>query len=241
MNESKAPEVVQIPVEVADEAVVFKLVSRGYHPKEVDARIAALEQELAELRWELDDVATQRRLLAEQRAAQERWVPSFAALGPRIVEIIDLAEQEASEIREAAKQDAAREREGVAAEIAGQREQQTRVQQEQRQAAERELRVLEFTARSRRTMLDTDLAQARRDADISVASQLAQARAQAQNIRDEAARAAAAERAAAQAEVLELHRERDDLAAELVDLSARVAAVVRRLKPPDAAAGTASS
>ncbi len=41
---------VRIPVEVATEAAVFRVVARGYDQGQVDAHVLALEQELAELR-----------------------------------------------------------------------------------------------------------------------------------------------------------------------------------------------
>ena len=86
---------VRIPVEVAAEAAVFGVVARGYDQGQVDAHVLAVEQELAELRWEHDDVAAQRRMLAEQREQQNRWRPSVRALGDRMVQLMCLAEQEA--------------------------------------------------------------------------------------------------------------------------------------------------
>jgi len=77
---------VRIPAEVAAEAAVFRVVARGYDPGQVAAHVLAVEQELAELRWEHDDVAAQRRELAEQREQQNRWRPSVRALGDRMVQ-----------------------------------------------------------------------------------------------------------------------------------------------------------
>lgn len=84
------------------------LVPRGYERRRVDAYVAATEQELAELRWEHDDLAAQRAALARERAEQARWQPSFEALGSRVVEVLRLAEQEAAALREAAEERARR-------------------------------------------------------------------------------------------------------------------------------------
>jgi len=85
---------VRIPVEVAAEAAVFGVVACGYDQGQVDAHVLALEQELAELRWEQDDVAAQRRELAEQREQQNRRRPSVRALGDRMVQLMCLAERQ---------------------------------------------------------------------------------------------------------------------------------------------------
>ncbi len=82
---------VRIPVEVTAEAAVFRVVARGYDPGQVDAHVLVLEQELAELRWEHDDLAAQRGELAEQRDQQNRWRPSVRALGDRTVQLMCLA------------------------------------------------------------------------------------------------------------------------------------------------------
>lgn len=66
------PALVRIPVEVATEAAIFSPAGRGYDREQVDAHAAALEQELAELRWEHEDLAGQRQALAVQRAQQAR-------------------------------------------------------------------------------------------------------------------------------------------------------------------------
>ncbi len=87
------PALVRIPVEVATEAAVFSPAGRGYDRKQVDAHVAALEQELAELRWEHEDLAGQRQALFVQRAQQACWTPSFTALGERVVQLVRLAEE----------------------------------------------------------------------------------------------------------------------------------------------------
>jgi len=48
--ETAGAEMVRIRVEVAAEPAVLKVVGRGYNPRQVEAHVAALEQELAELR-----------------------------------------------------------------------------------------------------------------------------------------------------------------------------------------------
>jgi hypothetical protein len=227
VDESRVPGVVHIPVEVAAEAVVFKIVSRGYDARQVDAHVAALEQELAELRWEHEDLDAQRAALDARLEEQERWTPSFDALGPRVAEIIELAEQEAASLRAAAERDVTAQREQAAAAIAAQQHEHDRRHEKRRQDAERELRVLAYTAESRCTILEADLAQARRDAEHSTASLLVQAQSRAEQVREEAARAAAAEVATARGEVTQLQRQRDELTAELLDLSARLMAIVQ--------------
>ncbi len=64
------PGVVRSPVEVAAQAAVFHVAGRGYDQGQVDAHVSALEQELAELRWEHNDLAAQRRELC---ARCTRW------------------------------------------------------------------------------------------------------------------------------------------------------------------------
>ena len=84
---------------------------------------------------------------------------------------------------------------------------------------------------NRREVPATELAQARRDLELEVTGTLARAAAQAQDLHDAAAREAWAARAAAEAEVEHLQRRRDELVAEIVELSARLLTVVARLSP----------
>jgi cell division septum initiation protein DivIVA len=238
--EHASPEMVRIPVEVAAEAAAFKVVGRGYDPRQVDAHVAALEQELAELRWEHDELAAQRLALAAQRAEQERWTPSFRALGDRMVQLVRLAEQEACALRTAATQEAARQREETAVEFAAQQAEQARALEHGREVAQREMRLLDFSGQSRRELLETEWKQARRDAELEVAGTLGRAAAQAQHIQDQAARQASAALAAARADVDHLQRRRDELSAEMIELSAQLVAVVQRLSPPTDQADTIS-
>jgi hypothetical protein len=236
VKEAGGPQVVQIPVEVTVEPVVFKIVGKGYDPKQVETRIASLEQELAELRWEHDDLAAQRAALEIQREAQERWTPSFSALGDRVAEIVQLAEQEAADTRATAEREVRGQRDQAAAEIAAQQQEQAGAYERQRQDAERELRTLTFTVESRRKMAENDLAQLQRDAKLTASSEIARAQVQAQQIRDVATREAASALAEARAEVAGLNRQRDQLNAELLDLSVRLMAVVQRADVPAQAA-----
>ncbi len=222
---------VRIPVEVAAEAAVFGVVARGYDQGQVDAHVLAVEQELAELRWEHDDVAAQRRMLAEQREQQNRWRPSVRALGDRMVQLMCLAEQEAGALRTAATVEVARQREQANVAFAAQQAEQARALQDCHAAAEREMRLVHSLHQNRREVLATELAQARRDLELEVTGTLARAAAQAQDLRDGAAREAWAARAATEAEVDHLQRRRDELVAEIVELSSRLLAVVARLSP----------
>ena len=237
--EHAGPEMVRIPVEVAAEAAAFKVVGRGYDPRQVDAHVAALEQELAELRWEHDELAAQRLALAAQRAEQERWTPSFRALGDRMVQLMRLAEQEACALHTAADQEA-RQREETAIQLAAQQAEQARALEHGRAVAEREMRLLDFSGQSRRELLETEWKQARRDAELEVAGTLGRASAQAQHIQDQAARQAPAALAAARADVDHLQRRRDELSAEMIELAAQLVAVVQRLSPPTDQADTIS-
>ena len=96
-----------------------------------------------------------------------------------------------------------------------------------------EMRLVDSLHQNRREVLATELAQARRDLELEVTGTLARAAAQAQDLREGAARESWAARAAAEAEVDHLQRRRDELVAEIVELSARLLAVVARLSPAD--------
>ena len=230
------PALVRIPVEVATEAAIFSPAGRGYDREQVDAHVAALEQELAELRWEHEDLAGQRQVLAVQRAQQARWTPSFTALGERVVQLVRLAEEEACALRTAATKDANSRREQAAAAFAALAQGQAETLAADWEAAQRALRVLADNAQYRRRLLEAELAQVRRDAELQVAGLLARAAARAQDVRDEAEREATAALDAARAEVIELQGRRDALVAELMDLSRRLAGTVQRLGVPPAGA-----
>ena len=180
---------------------------------------AALEQELAELRWQQDDLAAEQQALADQRAAQQAWQPSFSALGRRAEQILRLADEEAAAVRADAVRLARRDQREATAETARLREQQAEELLSARRAGERELRQLEASVQTRRALLEGELAHLRRDAELEVTGRLAQAQAQAQDLRTAAAREAEQLLATARAEVERLHRRRDELARELTELS----------------------
>ncbi len=226
--------VVQIPVEVSTQARVFPVVARGYSRRQVDAHVAALEQELAELQWQQDDLAAEQAALAEQRVAQSAWQPSFTALGLRAEQILRLADEEAAALRADAVRLARRDQREATAETARLREQQAAELLSARRAGERELRQLEASVQTRRALLEGELAHLRRDAELEVTGRLAQAAAQAQDLRVAAARDAEQLLAEARAEVDRLRRRRDELARELTELSNGLVAVVHRLERTDA-------
>ncbi len=95
------------------------------------------------------------------------------------------------------------------------------------------MRLVDSLHQNRREVLATESAQARRDLELEVTGTLARAAAQAQDLGDGADREARAARAAAEAEVDDLQRRRDELVAEIVELPARLLAVVARLSPAD--------
>lgn len=225
--------VVQIPVEVSTPATVFQVVARGYSRRQVDARLAALEQELAELRWQQDDLAAEQQALADQRAEQAAWQPSFTALGRRAEQILRLADEEAAALRADAVRLARRDQREATAETARLREQQAAELLSARRAGERELRQLEASVESRRTLLEAELAHQRRDAELEIAGRLAQAQAQADDVRAAAGREAEQLLVTAAAEVERLRRRRDELARELIELSNGLVAVVHRLERSD--------
>ena len=134
-------------------------------------------------------------------------------------------------LRTAATVEVARQREQANVAFAAQQGEQARALQDCHEAAEREMRLVHSLHQNRREVLATELAQARRDLELEVTGTLARAAAQAQDLRDGAAREAWAARAAAEAEVDHLQRRRDELVAEIVELSSRLLVVVARLSP----------
>ena len=227
-------EFLQVPGEEAGDAVVFDVVTRGYARRQVDAHVDALQRELAELRRLHEDLAAQRQALAAQREEQQRWTPSFSALGPRAVEILHLAEQEAAALLAEAAREVRQAELEAAAELAALRAEHERTLEEDRAVAERDRRALVDDMQTRRDQLEVELSDARRAAELEVAGQLGQAAAQAQDVRAAAAREAEQMLATARAEVTALQSRRDALASELRDLADRLVAVVHRLDRPSA-------
>jgi hypothetical protein len=232
--------VVRIPVEVPEDAVVFDVVARGYDRRQVDEHVATLEQELAELRWEAEDVAARRAELADARAAFDReraeWEPSWTLLGARAREILQLAVEEAAQVRADAVAGTAALHRQAEADLEQARREAAHEAQALRARAARDLEVFEDEARLRRELLERDLAHARRDAELEATGLVATATARADELVETARRAAAELQAAAAAELTHTARSRDALAQELVDLSERLVAVVSRLgvERPDA-------
>ncbi|HEU0104246.1 MAG TPA: DivIVA domain-containing protein [Mycobacteriales bacterium] len=224
---------VQIPVEVAAQAPVFDVVARGYSKRQVRRHLAALEQELAELRWEHDDLAAQRRALAQQREDQARWTPSFDALGERVVQILRLAEQEAAVLRGEATREAERIGREATAGLTDRVAAAEQAAEQTRGRIDSELRALEVGVQTRRELLEAELGRIRRDAELEVAGRIAQAGARARDLLADAEREAAELRARARAEVVALQRRRDEIAAELLEVSARLVAVVHRFERTD--------
>jgi len=157
-------------------------------------------------------------------------------LGERVVQLVRLAEEEACALRTAATKEANSRREQAAAAFAALAQGQAETLAADWEAAQRALRVLADNAQYRRRLLEAELAQVRRDAELQVAGLLARAAARAQDVRDEAEREATAALDAARAEVIELQGRRDALVAELMDLSRRLAGTVQRLGVPPAGA-----
>jgi hypothetical protein len=171
-----------------------------------------------------------------ERRAASPYRPSSAlpipeATTPHHSDLPCLAEQEAGALRTAATVEVTRQREQANVAFAAQQAEQARALQDCHAAAEREMRLMHSLHQNRREVLATELAQARRDLELEVTGTLARAAAQAQDLRDGAAREARAARAAAEAKVDHLQRRRDELVAEIMELSARLLVVVARLSP----------
>lgn len=227
---------VQIPVEVRAPAVVFDVVSRGYDRRQVNAHVTALEQTVAELRWEHDDLEAQGRELAGERAAfaleRERWRPSFTELGEAAEQILSLADGEARALVAAARESARQLREDVDTETRAMRRGLAQETEQARQRTDAELAELEQAAGRRRAILDREVALARRDAELHATGLVAQARVQAEELVARARGEAEQRLASAQAHLAQVARDRDRLAAELVDLAGRLQTVVAHLSPP---------
>src|SRR5664280_3744356 len=61
-------EPIRIPVPVESPSVVFDVVGRGYDRRQVHEQLHRQEQELAELRWELEALQAERDSVREDRA-----------------------------------------------------------------------------------------------------------------------------------------------------------------------------
>lgn len=229
-----AVDVVRIPVEVTAPAVVFDVVARGYDRRQVHAHVADLEQQLAELRFDAEDVVAQRRLLAEGRAAlaieQQAWRPSYTELGQRAGRILQLAQEEADALRAAATDEARAVRAQAQADALAERAEAQREAEQVRQQAARAAALAEQALAERRELAERELDHARRDAELQVAGALARARASAAEMVAHARREVDELRRAAQQELAQTQSARGRLGAEVVELADRLARVADHLR-----------
>lgn len=241
-----------LPLQGDHEAAGFDVVLRGYDRHQVEdyiervelalgeadrahredgERLAALEEELRAAKVALSDL--------ERRAA---GMPEpLSNVGERVATILRLAEEEADEVvahardraaKETAERTAALERRE--ADIAGAAAEADKVRLEAQQDASalREQAQREATELVRRAQ---DQAQEVLDAAADEAERRRRTAEEDVAILHEDARARERERiAAADAEVTELARQRDAIAAQLEDLRRTLAAAVKPLSPGDA-------
>lgn len=191
-----ADHLVHIAVQPEAPPPVFGATRRGYDREEVDHYVAAVEQELAELRWLHEALDVERATLSRERSAfeaeRDAWRPSFAALGGRVEELVRSLEEE----------------------VAATRHRLSR-QREQEQA----------TAAERRRLLETQIAEQARAAELACHGELARARAQAAEIVTAARRTAVEVTAGAERSAAAVRRTSDELRAELAELRRRVLAL----------------
>src|SRR3954452_20476856 len=129
----------------------FDVALRGYHRQQVDKYVANTEAEIAALTSERDEAYRQLQALANQVADLHRQMSdlrrhtaadaavSFRHLGPRVEQILSLAEEQAEAIRN-----------GAVADIERQRAEAHRLQEEAREKANRAVRDFELALDSRR-------------------------------------------------------------------------------------------
>jgi len=86
----------------------FDVVVRGYARDQVDAYLAHVEARLAANREYITELEEQVRSL--QRQLRERDEPSYTGLGARVRTILQLAEEEAAEVKATARAEADRHR-----------------------------------------------------------------------------------------------------------------------------------
>lgn len=155
----------------------FRLVRRGYEPIDVDRRIAELLNHSGGLQQQVVSLTAKVRELEATAAYHESElanapapVPTFTDLGARVGKILELAEEEAADIRLAAKSDF-----------------EARLQ-EAEQVAERVRREADEYANSRRQAVEAE-----------AASLMKEARSKADQLHEETERDASARRAEADA------------------------------------------
>ncbi|MFZ5870952.1 MAG: hypothetical protein ACOYXW_10570, partial [Actinomycetota bacterium] len=148
------------------ETSTFRTVLRGYEPAQVDQRIRELSEALYVARQQSDELAKRVQALeaaeaerAAQPAPQPEQVPApeptFADLGARIGQILQLADDEAADLRRRAHQEAETHRRDVEEASAIVRAEADRYAENTRSAADSEAaRVLEDARRRADEILD---------------------------------------------------------------------------------------
>lgn len=219
-------EPIRIPVPVEAQSVVFEVTGRGYDRRQVDDYVRRLEQELAEVRWELeareaerarvpegwDKLEAARRDFARIRSA---WRPSYAEFSARLEQVLTLAEEQAAEIVDSARREGERLRAAVEAEIAQIRAGIAGETAQLRRAAAAEQDVIRERVRQQGTTLERELAERRRDAELAATGLVAKARVQAEELLTAARRDLAETERQARNRLAALTRQRGDAAAEV--------------------------
>ena len=88
----------------------FEVVRRGYDPQQVDRRLAALARDLQESEARRADLEGRVEQLHLQAQTPGEQAAPYAGLGARVEQMLELAGQEADELRAAAQEEAAQHR-----------------------------------------------------------------------------------------------------------------------------------
>jgi cell division septum initiation protein DivIVA len=167
----------------------FRVVLRGYDPAQVDRRIAELHDSAGSAQQQLDELTKRVHELEDLQASGEiEQAPaqpaSFAHLGQRIGQILELAEEEAEEIRTRAANELASERAELTETAGKLRKEADRYAQERRSEADSEAaRILEDARRTADDRIDS--------ADRDAAARIQEAEAVYEDQRARAAKSAA--------------------------------------------------
>lgn len=179
----------------------FEVVRRGYAPAQVDDTFAELVQDLLSLRAERDNLLEASAGLNARVEQLSADAPTYRGLGDRVERILQLAEEEAAELRRS-----------TAADVESQREQ-----------AQQAVLALQTDA-------DAYAEGVRKTADADAQGSLEQARRETAAVREQAEKDQAQRREAAEARVLEAERRasvlRDDCDALLADSQRRAEQIV---------------
>jgi cell division septum initiation protein DivIVA len=135
----------------------FEIVRRGYEPQQVDRRISALAREAEAARGRVVELERRVEELHTQGAADEAAdKPAFAGLGKRIEQILELADEEAKDLRDRVLQETEQHR-GLSEQAAEKvRAEAERYAQERRSEADAEAaRVLEDARRQADQLRDS--------------------------------------------------------------------------------------